>query len=339
MKRIAIILALLPFLMNTAYAHATAVYVSTPVSPPSNFEWVYYTFLFVLIAVNVRLYWRMKDRHSKLLLALSGLFFFIYAFVFYFIGRLAATSTTAPPPGLGPPHWPLWGLGWDAVGALFVRWNIYGILILVVMSIAASFILRLKSRRSMLIIALANILVYTLFLTPYIFTGALTHGWCSTYTHDRCRRHITQLAEGIIEYQRHNKGRMPDARTMAELYVKVKPYLGHLYERDYHTKYPIYYCPVGSTFEHDFPPFVWNNRLSGCTTEELAQLPQYEIAILCTWHNDRHFLVTRALLEANRRGGKLYPNEWLDLFFASMISAEWTDSGWEPLESWWEKKP
>ena len=93
-------LALLPALADVAHAHGFAIYVSTPVSPPQGFEWVFFLSM-PLVAVLGALAMRRTERSWGGAALRSVLATALFAFVFYRIGRWTAEATTGPPPGLG----------------------------------------------------------------------------------------------------------------------------------------------------------------------------------------------------------------------------------------------
>lgn len=175
MRRCFPLLAILLLVPSRAAAHSLAVYVSTPVSPPEGFQWVKIAALAALLLLNILLFrLRMPGKGViwRPVLAVAG-----FGVVFYGFGVSSANMSTAPPPGLGSPYPVMWGMGWQEIGDLFVRWNVYGLLFLLASVAIAAKLKRWQEKRSIRLLLASNAAVYLLFLLPYISTGALAHGW------------------------------------------------------------------------------------------------------------------------------------------------------------------
>ena len=110
-----------------AGAHGFAVYVATPVSPPAGFVWVAPASAALLVGLNLVLLWRLGLAGGARAAVVAVLGVLTFASVFDVFGYVAATATTAPPPGLGPPSRVYWGMGWREAGWLFVPWNVAGL--------------------------------------------------------------------------------------------------------------------------------------------------------------------------------------------------------------------
>jgi hypothetical protein len=128
-KRWLLALALLAALADVAHAHGFAIYVSTPVSPPQGFEWVFFLSMPLVAVLGALAMRRIESSWGGAALK-SVVATALFAFVFYRIGRWAAEATTGPPPGLGWGCRPCYGFGWQQVGDLFLEWNTFGLLLL-----------------------------------------------------------------------------------------------------------------------------------------------------------------------------------------------------------------
>ena len=137
MKRLLGAGALVVLATSPAWAHGFAIYLSTPITPPLGFRWVWIVTALVLVGGNtvaVRFLGRMGWSNAVVVsLSAIGLF----AGTFYAFGYFAATATTAPFPGLGPPSRIYWGFAGGRVEGLFATWNLKGVAFLVGSMLAA----------------------------------------------------------------------------------------------------------------------------------------------------------------------------------------------------------
>ena len=126
MKRVVAILSLLCALPQVATGHSFVRYVSTPITPPDEFQWWFPVAIAVLLSGTFVIIWRLLDRRWFAAIALSICTVVVFAVTYFMFGRFAAVASTAPPAGLGFPYPTFWGMGWRRVGLLFVLWNLYG---------------------------------------------------------------------------------------------------------------------------------------------------------------------------------------------------------------------
>jgi len=114
---------------GTVHAHGFAVYLSTPVSPPKGYQWVFYCSIPLLVAAAT-LSMRLSGRRWRSALWRSSVAVTMSAWLFYEVGRIAAEANTGPPPGLGWAGRPFWGAKWNWIPELFLSWNALGVLFL-----------------------------------------------------------------------------------------------------------------------------------------------------------------------------------------------------------------
>ena len=273
-RGIMLLAVLLLGIPSFAHAHAIAVYVSTPVTPPRGWLWVPVVFVIGIIILDYavlrnnvqmrRLAWRA--------LALLGIFFFI----FFAIGSCAANRHTGPPPGLGPPHKAFYGFSWERVGGLFVFWNLIGLAFLLS---AKSFLYRqlgiLRSRRAPVLL-LGNAGAYALALVPFILSNALTHGWTGSYVQMECRNRLNAMGAGLVRYADAHDGCLPDADTTEEVMRAIEPYLpSGVKEWDER----IDVCPAEEAYSRNPRPYDWNATFAGASLDQSTE-PDASIPVL-----------------------------------------------------------
>lgn len=243
------------------FAHSFSRYVSTPVSPPRGFEWLLPASLVAFAVLNIvafRALLRMRRWFEGVLAPSVAVW--IAAYVFYRIGRIAATRDTGPPPGLGPPSEPFWGWGWQEVGALFLKWNAYGLLFLLVGLILFGRLWRRPYIRKAPLVLALNIGAYLVLLIPYVASGALVHGRGGGYVRMDCESQIANLSLACIRYAEQHDGKLPEAKSMYSLLPQIEAYLE---PREPWERHPIHVCRYGAARYREPTPYVWNAGLSG----------------------------------------------------------------------------
>ena len=122
----------------TAFAHGIAVHLSTPVSAPAGFLWASVGFLLSQLALGAWIDRRGGCQSWPRAVLRSGIRLAYFILIFFGAGILATRLSTAPAPGLGLGFPVFWGLGWARVGSSFVAWNVFGLAVLLVITLIAT---------------------------------------------------------------------------------------------------------------------------------------------------------------------------------------------------------
>lgn len=247
------------------FAHSFAYYASTPVTPPGEFLWWWPIAVFFLV-LGVYVPLRMSLKWSRRFSAgISVLWVVVFSAIFYWIGTFAATSSTAPPPGLGPPCGTYWGRSFSEIGAIFLFWNGLGLLIF---SAGPAYLLFKKrkeiekgKRRAFWAWIVVMPVCFLIGLSPYIATGAWVHGWGGGYVMSSCRDQLGDLHFALVMYALEHDNKLPVAKDFEELYPQIQPYLPQYEYRNPWKDSNV--CVIGKAFDRDPQPFVWNASLSG----------------------------------------------------------------------------
>jgi len=174
-------------------------------------------------------------------------------------------------------------MGWRRVGWLFVRWNLYGYLFLLGSLFLCGGIRRTKAHFKKL--APATLALYMIGLAPYLFTGALVHGWAGGYVHGGCERRLEALNSALVEFAEKHNGHLPTADGMDALLKELKPYLDESHIR-YST--PVDVCPLGGAYEREPKHYQWNTNFSGVTLRDIDpdQFFQDVVPVSCPYHQN-----------------------------------------------------
>jgi len=191
---------------------------------------------------------------------------------FYWFGCWAAHTSTAPPAGLGWGAAVHWGYGWKEVGSDFAIWNIIGFIFLSSTIMVLCVTLGVHGWRRLIFTVGANLGLYLICLFPYLWTGALSHGWPGGYTHDYCRTQLGRLGEKLLEYARKH-GRLPNEKVVQ----------GMLTEHD-SGGWKSGVCPVGRAAERKPKRYAWNPSMSGMPWADVGNLQQPEVLLSCPYH-------------------------------------------------------
>ena len=123
------------------FAHAFAYYASTPVTPPVEFLWWWPASLMLLIG-GVYFPLRMSLKWSRLYSLVFALFWVVvFSIIFFLTGSFVAALHTGSPPGLGFPCSTYWGRTFSQVGGIFLFWNVFGLLLLMIVPVKLLFVL------------------------------------------------------------------------------------------------------------------------------------------------------------------------------------------------------
>jgi hypothetical protein len=294
-------------LSGAAYAHGTAIYVSTPVSPPAGFSWVVWVSAALLVGAYTILFRRFKGLSWTMAPVAATAVTSIFGATFYAIGAFHASSSTRPPPGLGWGYHVFWGFGWRAVGSEFIQWNVIGIVALLAVSGCACIIIRkLKpdAKKGSWGLLGASVPLYIMCLTPYVSTGALTSGWMGGYTIDACGDRVAELGTALRKYADKHEGKLPEGSSLTDIMPQLEPYTWHGLRRGM----PIYICPVGGPYAVHPQPYSWNAKASGKTLDELGKLKKPMKLLWCPYRHGprRSVLYTQDLLDAEQGQVCLY---------------------------------
>lgn len=280
-------LILVPLLLvlapSAAYAHSFAVYVSTPATPPSGYEWVRFASLGVIAATLVLCHWLIAKR-TLLNSAFTALGTTIgFWLVFVFVGNFAASTSTAPPPGLGPPSAIYWHRPAGSHWSLFAFWNILGagFLIFACLLVGRLWKLTVRARIALLV---APVIAYTLFLSPFVSSNAITHGWAGGYVMNAGDDQLYDLNRACLLYAEQNDGRFPVAQNIEELLPQITEHLEHKESRYGN---PITVHPAAWAFEEQPKPFTWDSSLSGRDAPELPVWNGSQLPVQCPYIGNR----------------------------------------------------
>jgi hypothetical protein len=283
-RRLVAGLLLLALIGRQVCAHGLVASPSTPMSPPAGFLWVPPAWAAVLILANAAYLrrrriagWGEAILAGAAVAALFGLILLAVGLVLRIV-----TNDLLPAPWWGSRA--CYGLGWSG-GALvlFGVWNGIGLLILrsvVTRQIARSYRLSDPDRR---LVQKMNAAVYLVALLPFLFAGALVHGWAGGHLHIGCRARIADLGHGLLEYALAHDGRLPEGETMDEVLVQIRP---HLDPRVRERGEPIHVCPVCAIYDRDPDTYAWNASMAGRELSELADLRKSEplVSCACPYH-------------------------------------------------------
>lgn len=258
-----ILLGFLVLAPSSACAHGFARYISTPVSPPDGFQWVLVGYPVVAVTVCSIVLWRLCGSRFATALIYSVAVICLASVLFWMFGRFSATTTTAPPPGLGPPSTVFWGFGWSEVGFLFVQWNLIGIAFLTCCAFIGRRFAGAKIRECRRITLLLTFSVaYLIGTVPFAATGALSHGWAGGYVNRACERNLEAIYTAMESYATDHDGKLPTGDNFSEVLVALEPYMEE--GRSYY-RVPPSVCPIGGAYEKVPEPYHWDRSFSGTT--------------------------------------------------------------------------
>jgi hypothetical protein len=160
-----------------------------------------------------------------------------------------------------------------------------------------------STHRSSLVLLGANIALYLILLTPFIFSGALSHGWAGGYVNEGCRERLTAIERAVAEYAQNHKGTLPEASSIEELMPRIQPYL-HTEQVRYLC--PLTVCPLGAAYERNPKSYVWNRRFSGVGAASVPEYPDKETDFLltCPYHWRTALMANRDFIEEIQRAAK-----------------------------------
>jgi len=277
---VALILASAP---SVAHAHGFSVYVSTPVTPPHGYEWVRVASLASILVSLFLCHWRSGKRtlRNSVVTALSTTAVFWILFVFD--GYAAASATTAPPPGLGPPSAIYWHWRDESHWSLFTYWNFVGVAFLVSVSWIIGRVWKLPVRSGIAVL-LIPVIVYGLFLTPFVMSKAISHGWAGGYVSNAGRDQLFDINRACFLYAKKNEGKFPVAQNIEELLPQITE---HLLQKESRYGNPLTVHPAAWAFKEQPKPFTWNTSMSGKLAPELPIWDGSQLPVQCPYIGDR----------------------------------------------------
>jgi len=263
-----------------AWAHSFAIYVSTPLTPPEAFVWLWPISLLVIggsICFSLRKYGGVGIVES-VCVAIGVLL--LFGGIFLFVGFFAAGLSTAPPPGLGPPG--LIYRRWSGYGlvVLFVVWNAIGLTLLYS---AIMLLGRLwKSKRNQHVQAIVRIplLAYGAMLLPYLLTGAIAHGWGGGYVMMAGEDQLMSVNRACFLYAKDHEGRFPVAQDIEELMPQIQPYLK---PRETRHGNPYTVHPGAWVFDEHPKSYVWDAAQSGKLAPRIERFNRVKLPVACPY--------------------------------------------------------
>jgi hypothetical protein len=135
-------------------------------------------------------------------------------------------------------------------------------------------------RRQRLLLG-ANALIYLAGVSPYIASGALSHGWGGAYVAKACQSRMTAISTAAMAYAKA-RGKMPEAGSLDELMTAIGPYLktGKLRYGS-----PVTTCPMVAAYERQAASYVWNIRYSGMPAKAVREhVDELEPIVTCPCH-------------------------------------------------------
>ena len=239
-------------------AHSYVIFVSTPITPPTDFLW---WLPFSVVILLISLLWLLRKTMCfswKKSFLVSFATFIVFSVTFFVFGVFVSGMTTAPIPGLGMPCPVFWGFGRSAARGTFIFWNVVGIVFLLFWLFIFTKTWRTQKKWKLFCFV---ILIYVVCLLPYLFSGAFVHGWTGGYVYNGCARRIDILTEALFRYAESHDRKWPEAGSFGELMEKLSPYISE--ERFPYKQFPLEICPVGGAYERDPKPYIWNSDFSG----------------------------------------------------------------------------
>jgi hypothetical protein len=232
---------------------------------------------------------RVPGRRWPRALGLAVFAVALFGVAFVLVGVFAAGFSTAPPPGLGCPYPTFWGLGWHDVGGLFVKWNLLGLAFLLAALFLCSGVRRSFGRLGRMALCAAPF--YVAALTPYLWTGALVHGWGGGYVLGECERRLTALNAAVLDYAKDHGDRLPDVEDLDALFAAVGDYLD---EDAVRFAGPPDVCPLGRAYDRRPERYVWDRAAAGMKIRDAVAraLEEHQFPVSCPYHGERFMVGT-----------------------------------------------
>jgi len=250
--------------------------VSTPLTPPKGFLWTIPAFLTGIVVFDLMMLLNRRSLWKTLIAEMVTLGLSII--IFLAVGFLPARGTSAPPPCLGLPHDPFFGLPWTKVWWIFLFWNGLGL-----MTILAGKLLlfRFKRPAHAWLVLVGDSVIFALLLVPYLWFHAPVHGWAGSYVRNDCVSHLCMVGEAIAGYAQHHGGILPETRTDEEFVRVVRPYLPE--KASFHEGWhgdDLFICPLEGVRERKPRVYHWNAYFAGRDMSPLTALAQKAIGAI-----------------------------------------------------------
>lgn len=263
-----------------AWAHSFAVYVSTPLTPPAAFVWLW---PISLLVIGGSIYFSLRKGAGvgvveSVCVAVGVLL--LFGGIFVFIGLFVAGLDTGPPPGLGPPG--LIYRRWDGYGLviLFIVWNAIGLTLLASAIILLGRLWKAKRNQHTSFIVRIPLLAYGALLIPYLLTGALAHGWGGGHVMTAGENQLLSVNWALFLYAKDHEGRFPVARDIEELMPQIQRYLK---PRETRHGNPYTVHPGAWVFDEQPKSYVWDSTQSGKLAPELDYFPSFKLPVTCPY--------------------------------------------------------
>ena len=209
-------------------------------------------------------FWHYKLHIYSLAFALFWVV--VFSIIFFLTGSFVAALHTGPPPGLGFPCSTYWGRTFSQVGDIFLFWNVFGLLLLMVVPVQFLFESGKSIEKTKRLAYWSWVITipigFVLAVMPYVVQGAWVHGWGGGYVTMQCQSQIEKLHYAIVMYALDHDNHLPVAQNFAELYPQIESYLPESMRRSgWRGKYDV--CVIGRAWDQTPKPFVWNSEFSG----------------------------------------------------------------------------
>jgi len=131
----------------------------------------------------------------------------------------------------------------------------------------------------------ANLLCYLVCLTPYLMSGAYTHGLAPW---SQCSWRVGWgIGGSMLAYTRAHHGQLPTGQTITALIEQLKPYSEAMPE--WAAGQTPVACAAGPWLERHPQPYQWNKSFAGKTIDDLRKLPKPVALVTCPYHHYRYF--------------------------------------------------
>ena len=257
-------------LPSIAYAHGVAIYASTPVTPPRGWLWVPPIFVIASIALDWFVLRKGVPPRKFIRQELRSFTWYLLALVL--VGLLIQTLgifISVPVPGFGPPFPAFYGLPPLWPGIVFLIFNVIALAVFLQAKRGLCDGVDLSATPMRRALIGGNVIIYILAIAPYIFAGAMSHGWAGGHIFVRCF-HQTHydIGEALVQYADEHDGRLPEAENFADLITAVEPYI----DRDQRSRKKLLdVCPEEAAFSKTPRPYTWNADFTGARLDVSAE--------------------------------------------------------------------
>ncbi len=307
-------------------AHMYNINISVPNYPPIGYEYIIYLSLTIFIignTIGLHLIYFLSWKKSFLFSMIEVAFYYYFSLIILFIitfifvynlnvkiwqkiflslmlfGSLVGIFWLMEPHlhcygseiGLGSPYPVFWGFNWSVVGILFLKWNLFIFLSLIISILSLTSFFKIQVFQIGVLIGL-NFLLYFICIIPFIADGALSHGWTGGYVFKACNERKAILSDALKKYIEKNSGKPPSYNSIQELFPDLLPYIGEIKElwefRMLHNKFtsPIWICPGEFAFNKKPKSYFVNPQM--IREHQSIFLDKIHTLISCPYHKNRN---------------------------------------------------